>query len=218
MEHHLLPLFPLEVVLFPDESLPLHIFEERYRQMIGECLESAKLSPARGEFGVICAREGKLESVGCTARIIEVIRRHDDGRLDILTRGYRRFEILMTNDEKPYLRGAVTYFEDNDSEPPSIAETKRARSLLQEIMKRLPSTASPADLPPDCPQPSFHIAAAVPLGLEFKQQVLALRGERERIRLLAGLMAKLIPALDRRERARSKASGNGHVTPLEGLR
>jgi Lon protease-like protein len=216
MEDHLLPLFPLKVVLFPDESLPLHIFEERYRQMIGECLESAKLLPARGEFGVIFAREGKLESVGCTARIIEVIRHYDDGRLDILTRGYRRFEILMTNDEEPYLRGAVTYFEDNDSEPPSKAETKRARSLLQEIMKRLPSTASPADLPPDCS--SFRIAAAVPLGLDLKQQVLALRGERERIRLLAGLMAKLIPALDRRERARSKASGNGHVTPLEGLR
>lgn len=218
MEDHLLPLFPLEVVLFPEESLPLHIFEERYKQMIGECLESAKLLPAKGEFGVICARQGKLEPVGCAARITEVIRRYDDGRLDILSRGQRRFEILLTNDEKPYLRGAVTYFEDEDPDPVPEAETKRARSLLGEVMKRVASTASQVDLPPDCRQPSFRIAAALPLGLEFKQQVLALRSEHERMRRLVGLMEKLIPALDSREQARTKASGNGHITRLEGSR
>src|SRR5215469_8764876 len=146
MVDNLLPLFPLEVVLFPDQILSLNIFAERYKQMIGECLESTQLSPADGEFGVIYIHEGKLESVGCTARITEVIRRYDDGRLDILTRGQRRFEILFTNDEKRYLRGAVTSFEDEDSSPPPPNETEGARSLLREVMKRLPSADSPPDL------------------------------------------------------------------------
>jgi Lon protease-like protein len=216
MEDHLLPLFPLEVVLFPNAILPLHIFEDRYKEMIAGCLKSGELSPARGEFGVVCAQKGKLETVGCTARITKVVRRYDDGRLDILTRGQRRFEILLTNDEKPYLRGAVTYFEDQDSNAPPEAETERTRSLLHELMKRLASTASPPDFPLDSGQPSFCIAAAIPGGLEFKQQLLALRSERERMRRLTDLMTKLIPALDLRERARSKASGNGHVTRLEG--
>ena len=218
MEEHLLPLFPLEVVLFPYQILPLHIFEDRYRQMIGECFKSDDLSSPQGEFGVVCAREGKLEPIGCTARITNVIRRHDDGRLDILTRGQSRFEILFTNDEKPYLRGAVTLFEDEDSNPPPEAEAERALGLLHELMKRLPSTSSRPDFLPESPQPSFRIAAAIPGGLEFKQQLLALRSERERLLRLADLMAKLIPALDLRERGRSKASGNGHVAGLEGLR
>ena len=216
MEHHLLPLFPLEIVLFPDMSLPLHIFEERYKQMIGECLESGKLTPAKDEFGVIYARDGKLESIGCTARITEVIRRYDDGRLDILTRGQRRFEILLTNDERAYLRGEVTYFEDDELGSVPEAQTKHALSLVHELMKRLPSTASRADLPPDCRWLSFRVAAALPLGLEVKQQILALRSERERMRRLVDLMAKLIPALALRQRARSRASGNGHVRRLEG--
>jgi Lon protease-like protein len=216
MKEHLLPLFPLEVVLFPNEILPLHIFEDRYKRMIGECLKSGELSPAQGEFGVVCAHEGKLEPVGCTARITKVIRRYDDGRLDILTRGHRRFEILLTDDERSYLRGAVTFFEDDDAGPLSETEMKRAWSLLHELMKRLPSTASSPVVPPDSLQHSFHITATLPLGLEFKQQLLALRSERERMRRLTDLMAKLIPALDLRERARTKASGNGHVTRVEG--
>jgi Lon protease-like protein len=216
MNERLLPLFPLEVVLFPNEILALHIFEDRYKQMIGECLESAGLSPAEGEFGVVCAHEGTLEPMGCTARITEVIRRYDDGRLDILTCGQRRFEILLTNDQQPYLRGVVTYFEDDDPESVSEADVKRAWSLLHELMKRLPSTASPPEMQPDSRRPSFRVAAALPVGLEFKQQLLALRSERERMRRLTDLITKLIPALDLRERVRSKASGNGHVTRLEG--
>ena len=217
MKEHLLPLFPLEVVLLPDEILPLHIFEDRYKQMIGECLKSAELSPAKGEFGVVCAHEGKLEPVGCTARITKVIRRYDDGRLDILTRGERRFEILLTNDERSYLQGAVTLFEDEDSEPLSEAETKRAWSLFDEFMKRLPSTASLPETRSSSRQRSFRIAAALPATLEFKQQLLALRSERERMHRLADLMTKLIRALDLRERARSKASGNGHTTRPGGV-
>jgi len=216
MEEYLLPLFPLEIVLFPNEILPLHVFEDRYKQMIGECLQSGELSPAKGEFGVVCAHEGKLESVGCTARVTEVIRRYDDGRLDILTCGQRRFEVLLTNDEKPYLRGVVTYFQDEEPESVSGTDVKRAWSLLHELMKRLPSTARPPDFPTDSRQPSFRIAAAIPGGLEFKQQLLALRSEPERMRRLTHLMTQLIPALDLRERARSKTSGNGHITRLEG--
>jgi len=211
MHELLLPLFPLELVLFPSEVLPLHIFEDRYKEMIGGCLEKADLAPAEAEFGVVCTEEGKLHTVGCTARITKVLKRYDDGRLDIATRGERRFEILLTNEEKPYLRGAVAFFEDDDPKPASGGDVKHSLQLFGEVLRRLRISAEQAGLKGEFAQPSFQIAATLPLGLDFKQEVLAMRNERERLRRLVELMEKLIPALDLRERARAKASGNGHV-------
>ena len=114
MAEVLLPLFPLEVVLLPEAPLPLHIFEDRYKRMIGECLEAQSQGSDREEFGVVLAREAEMQKVGCSARILEVTRRYDDGRLDILTAGTRRFEVLYTKDEKPYLEGGVVFFDDEE--------------------------------------------------------------------------------------------------------
>jgi Lon protease-like protein len=91
----LLPIFPLELVLFPETPLPLHIFEPRYKEMIGEC--QAQKAP----FGVVRAVEKGLAEVGCTAEILEVTKRYDDGRLDILTEGRRRFEIRRSTRTAP---------------------------------------------------------------------------------------------------------------------
>ena len=115
MAEVLLPLFPLEVVLLPEAPLPLHIFEDRYKRMIGECLEAQSQGSDRKEFGVVLAREAEMQKVGCSARILEVTRRYDDGRLDILTAGTRRFEVLYTRDEKPYLEGGVVFFDDEEA-------------------------------------------------------------------------------------------------------
>src|SRR5262249_605876 len=95
MQGDLLPLFPLEVVLFPRTVLPLHIFEDRYKEMIGDVLRE------ESEFGVVLARENGIVNLGCTAVVSEVIERHPDGRLDILTTGRRRFEVLSLNEERP---------------------------------------------------------------------------------------------------------------------
>src|SRR5258708_39663963 len=110
MQQELLPLFPLEVVLFPRTPLPLHIFEDRYKQMVGEGLEN------KSEFGVVLAGEKGIVSTGCTASGGKVMNSYPDGRMDILTLGRRRFEIILLNDEKSYLRGAVEFFDDEEFE------------------------------------------------------------------------------------------------------
>ncbi len=113
MQDGLLPLFPLQVVLLPGSPLPLHIFEDRYKEMIGEVLRD-KL-----EFGVVLASEKGIVNTGCTATIDRVLKEYPDGRLDILARGRRRFEVLLLNDERSFLRGAVEFFDDD--EPDSSA-------------------------------------------------------------------------------------------------
>ena len=106
----LLPLFPLDLVLFPGAPLPLHIFEPRYKELVAECLE--KKTP----FGMIRARENALAEVGCTAVIVDVNRTYEDGRLDINTEGGQRFAIRQLNQERAFLRGEVVFFEDEPSQ------------------------------------------------------------------------------------------------------
>src|SRR4029079_13027058 len=119
MQDGLLPLFPLQVVLLPGSQLPLHIFEDRYKEMIGEVLRG-KL-----EFGVVLASEKGIVNTGCTATIDRVLREYPDGRLDILTRGPRRLEILVVHDERAFLRGAVEFFDDEDGAKPANPDAQR---------------------------------------------------------------------------------------------
>src|ERR1700730_8696586 len=108
MKQQMLPLFPLSVVLFPRTTLPLHIFEDRYRQMIGDVMED------KSEFGVVLAGEKGICNSGCTAVVDKVLEQYPDGRLDLLAIGRRRFEILTLDDDKPYLRGEVSFFDDEE--------------------------------------------------------------------------------------------------------
>ena len=111
-----IPLFPLGVVLLPEVLLPLHIFEERYKTMIRECLDQDQ------EFGVIYFDGTEMESRGCTARVVRVIKQYPDGRMDILTKGERRFTIEDLHEEKPYLQGSVGFFDDVEEPPTQNAE------------------------------------------------------------------------------------------------
>src|SRR5579864_359158 len=120
MQSHLLPLFPLQVVLLPGAELPLHIFEDRYKEMIAEAIRD------RTEFGVVLASDKGIVNTGCTATVDKVLREYPDGRMDIVTRGRRRFEIVMLNDERSFLRGTVDFFDDEESEPPSADLRNRA--------------------------------------------------------------------------------------------
>ncbi|MGH9784755.1 MAG: LON peptidase substrate-binding domain-containing protein [Terriglobia bacterium] len=107
----LLPLFPLELVLLPHVNLPLHIFEERYKEMIGDCLKN------QWEFGILAVQGEAVQTFGCTASISEVLERFPDGRMNILTRGQRRFEISQLNEDRSYLRGKPQFFDDDEAAP-----------------------------------------------------------------------------------------------------
>ena len=198
----LLPLFPLDVVLFPDTPLPLHVFEPRYKEMIGECLEQKQV------FGVVRAKENALAEIGCTAEIVAVTKKYEDGRLDIVTEGRRRFQIRNVNHERSFLQGEVAYFED-EAGPPKSGDVQQAVKLHGQIMELLAAEAAPPD--PDDPQLSFHLAGVLPLDLDFKQTLLGLRSESERVIGLIEYYEAILPNLRRAVKARDKAGGNGHA-------
>ncbi len=197
----LLPLFPLDVVLFPGTPLPLHIFEPRYKEMIGECLEQKKF------FGVIRAQESTLADVGCTAEILAVTKTYDDGRMDIVAQGRERFELLQVNQERTFLQGEILYVED-EPEKPTLEERDRAIDLHKQI---LALASAQQDLPEGEDAPlSYHLAGSLPLDLDFKQKLLSLRSEARRIQTVIEYFEGILPSLRRAVTIRQKAGGNGH--------
>ena len=203
MQEELLPLFPLQVVLFPRTALPLHIFEERYKQMIGEALRG------KTEFGVVQAGEKGVVNTGCTASIEEVVKKYPDGRMDVLTVGRRRFEIIMLNDEKPYLRGAVEFFDDEESEPIPPDVRKRVLEAYNDIRAHENDEDQEAPEMTD-PQLSFQLAQVVS-DLEFRQVLLATRSEADRMRRLADFFPAYNLRQRQRRHARKVAPRNGHA-------
>ncbi len=202
----LLPLFPLELVLLPGESLPLHIFEPRYKEMIGECLE------LKQPFGLVRASEkaGKqgMARLGCSADIINVSKTYDDGRMDILTRGQRRFEVLDVDQTRDFVQAEVLYFDDEPGDAPILDDCKRALKLHKELLA-LGGLDQVMD--ESHPQLSFHLAGTVPLDLDFKQMLLSVRSEKERLDALIHYYERLLPRLRRALKARAMSGGNGHV-------
>jgi Lon protease-like protein len=209
MQEELLPLFPLQVVLFPRTPLPLHIFEERYKQMVADVLRG------HTEFGVVLAGEKGIVNTGCTATIDKVLKKYPDGRMDIITIGRRRFEIILLNDEKPYLRGAVEYFDDEASEPIPTDVRKRVMEAYNDIRTLEP--AEPLHDPElSDPQLSFQLAQVVP-DLDFRQILLATRSEADRMKRLA----EFFPGFSSRQRqiqhVRAVAPTNGHAKRPPGV-
>jgi len=194
----LLPLFPLYVVLFPGVPLPLHIFEPRYREMIGECLQD------KSQFGVVRSQDEGVAQVGCTAEIVAVTKNYDDGRMDIVTRGRERFELLDLNHDRSFLQGEVVFLAD-EPDKPQADELSRAIKLHQEI---LALAGAQQDLADDSEFPlSYQMAGSLPLDLDFKQTLLSMRSENERIQAIS----KYFETVRRAVIARHKASGNGHA-------
>ena len=198
----LIPLFPLDVVLLPGTPLPLHIFEPRYKEMIAECLAQNRT------FGVVRAIEQGLAEVGCTAEIVTVVKEYPDGRLDLVTEGRKRFELLAVNEERSFLRAEVLMIDDELGTPPQ-EDTARAIQLHSELLALAGAQQDLAAVDPSLL--SFHLAGSLPLDLDFKQKLLSLRAESERLTLLINYLETLIPNLHRAARAREKAGGNGHV-------
>jgi Lon protease-like protein len=198
----LLPLFPLEVVLFSGAALPLHIFEPRYRLMVGEVIEK------KSEFGVILSQGGEIAGAGCTARVKKLTRRYEDGRLDIETIGRRRFLPGALDQSLPYLQASVEYFDDEErraADPPDLGPVlELARRVAEETGIAIP------EISPTGRQPSFLIAAALPLDLPFKQSLLQTRAEAARLRELFSHLSELQRRITNTKRARRLAGSNGH--------
>jgi Lon protease-like protein len=198
----LLPLFPLDVVLFPGTPLPLHIFEPRYKEMIGECLEQKTL------FGVVRAQEKDLADIGCTAEIIAVTKTYEDGRMDIVTQGRERFELLEINQDRSFLRGEILLVTD-EPDKAALDQVDRALELHKQI---LALANAEQDLPPDDETPlSYHLAGSLPLDLDFKQKLLSTRSEAQRIQTVITYFETILPNLKRAIHIRKKAGGNGHA-------
>lgn len=216
MEGLLLPLFPLDLVLLPEEPLPLHIFEEKYKRMIGDCLKAKAEDSGQQEFGVVFAKGEEMQPVGCAARIVNVTRKYADGRMDIFTVGTKRFEILATNQEDettPYLRAGVAFYEDDEGRDTSAEpDAGNAIELFRKIMQKLhKSSEMPIHLPKPYRYLSFRIAAALPLDLDFKQELLSVRNEAERLRQVTDAIEVLIPQIEMVQKTRAKAGGNGNA-------
>jgi len=199
-----IPIFPLELVLFPGSTLPLHIFEPRYKQMIRECQQQHL------EFGVVLAHDDGVASVGCTAAIVEVFKQYSDGRMDILAAGRVPFRATELFDEKPYLEAAVEYLVDQPAAAVLPAQAQLV-SFYEQCYSVIHGRPPHRDTLPGGSSLSYQIAADLPLALEFKQELLELRSEEERQQSLLEKMQKWLPELQQLNRARSKAGGNGHT-------
>ncbi len=198
----LLPLFPLPVVLFPGATLPLHIFEQRYRMMVGRAAQT------KTEFGLILVQDGKLAEAGCTAVVQQITQHYGDGRFDVETSGQRRFTVLSLNETLPYTQAQVEYFEDDSAEFPDPAEVENLNRLAQQIAADISTPIPGADA--SRPQPSFHLASVLPLDLSFKQHLLTIRSENQRLRELSAHLVSLSARLTQTRRAQKLAGTNGH--------
>jgi len=200
-----IPLFPLDVVLFPGAALPLHIFEDRYKQMIAGCLERKE------PFGVVRAREEGLAVIGCTACIVTVLQRYSDGQLDILCEGGDRFEIEMLDNSRAYLQAEVDTFQDDGCEA-GRCERERCLALHFEVAELAGGDANPAALQIDLDEPiSLMLAWLLPVDLDFKQMLLGCRSDAERTAKLLSFYSAVLPKLRRGAQTSRAAGRNGHV-------
>jgi Lon protease-like protein len=197
----LLPLFPLEIVVFPGAPLPLHIFEPRYKEMIGECLSQER------PFGMVRAKENAISAIGCSARIIDVIKKYEDGRMDIAAEGAQRFEIIQVNQERSFFQAEVAFFDDE----PSVVSKSAADTIVQLHEQLFAVMGQTVEVDRDAAYLSFRLAQDLPVDLDFKQTLLEMKSEAERVEILTEYYRATIPKIENSLRVRQRASGNGHV-------
>jgi Lon protease-like protein len=198
------PLFPLGLVLLPEESVPLHIFEPRYRTLIGECLEQDT------EFGIVLSDEDGQRSVGCSARVARVLERFEDGRLHILVRGTQPFRLLRTVEDLPYPAGDIELLEDESELPDSdlVAEAReRYADLVERVTDERPEDDDLVALD------AYGMVATVEVPLPDKQELLEQRSERLRLKQVTSLFASAVERIDQAERMAERARGNGRAHP-----
>jgi Lon protease-like protein len=196
------PLFPLGIVALPGELVPLHIFEERYKTMINECLRDEK------EFGIVWLSDDGLREVGCACGIERVLERMEDGRMNILTRGTTPFRVVERQSELAYPAGVVEFLEDRE-EPADDDLAGEARAAYAELVRRATDNEPESDALAE--MGAYAMAATVDFGPDAKQGLLDLRSENARMRLLTRLFQAATKRLDLIDRAQERAQSNGRV-------
>ncbi len=200
----LIGLFPLGLVIVPHETVPLHIFEERYRLLVSE-------READGaEFGIVWAEDAGLREVGCSVVVTQILERLAEGRSNILVEGRRRFRLLAVEQpaepEAEYLRGRVEWLSDDAEDVDPVLE-EEVGALFQRMLSLMDVDASLA--PAGAGPLSYRIAAAVDFGAALKQQLLEQSTESERLHTLTAVIETLIPRLKLRREREEAIRGNG---------
>jgi Lon protease-like protein len=197
-------LFPLELVLMPTERVPLHIFEPRYKELIGECLSEGR------EFGLMLENEQGRREIGTRAGVVEVLQVFDDGRMNVVVEGHKRFRLRELTRGRSFPTGDVEPVNDDD-DPPSGEEIDQAMTLFRRLVEVAEADVDePAESSAEL---SFELAARIDFGAERKQELLELRSERARLRKLVGLIERAIETMELEREVRDRASGNGKVSP-----
>jgi Lon protease-like protein len=195
-------LFPLPLVLLPSERVPLHIFEERYRDLIGECLADNR------PFGLVYADDDGIRDVGTTASVIRVLERFDDGRLNILVEGNERFRLVELTDGRTFETGMTSPVEDDD-DPAEPGSVERALELFGDLREL---TGSDVEVPEKgSAQLSYALAARVELATPVKLELLAEVSERTRLERVCDLLVGATEVVERQQRAAERAATNGKV-------
>jgi Lon protease-like protein len=198
-----LPIFELPMVLLPGEQVPLHIFEERYKRMVGASLEQGE------PFGIVLRDDEGARSVGCTARVDDVLERFEDGRMNIVVSGEAPFKVLDRFESTEYPAGEVELMAEEDVPPIDEQAASAAREAFAELAEKATGERpEPEELDGAS---AYAIAARIELPPETKQRLLETRDEDERMTLLANALGAVGKALERAEEAAERASGNGKV-------
>lgn len=197
-----IPLFPLEIVLLPGMPVPLHIFEPRYKNMIGRCLKE------RIEFGIVLAQHGSAVAVGCTAEITRKVRDYSDGRMDIIADGRAIFRIIDLLDEKQYHEAIVDYLPE-DATPQDGLKERELVEVFQECHLLLFGHQWPGTEPRDQVPLAYRMAARLPLDVRERQKILEERNEQARREFLHRYSSDLLPKLAQNELAKQQAIAKG---------
>ncbi len=197
-------LFPLGIVLLPGEQIPLHIFEDRYKELIGECIDAER------EFGLVLSDPDGMRTVGTRARVEAVLERFDDGRMNIVVRGGERFSIAALTSGRAFSTAEATpYTDDDDAEEPLEEELARCLETFARLADAAEAESTATD--PQAESVAFDLAGRIAFAPGPKQELLEMRTERSRVRRLIELMEEAEEALQRGATIRRRAAGNGHV-------
>lgn len=205
-----IPLFPLAIVLLPQSQVPLHIFEDRYKKMISDCLENGT------NFGINFIEDSKLHSIGCTARVAEIVKRYPDGQLDIITEGIQRYQIVSVDNSDPQdlLYAQVKWIEDRE-EPRDQALAGEAISLFNELCEvAYNGTIDSLDISEWVQEdrlPSFAIAQKSGLEADQRQALLGITSENERLSILRNFLSQLLPKVKELEKINDLVRNDGYI-------
>jgi Lon protease-like protein len=205
-----IPIFPLGLVMLPEMSLPLHIFEERYKLMTNACIDQQK------EFGIVYFSGEQLQTIGCTARIEKILKRYPDGRMDIMTRGANRFSIKELYDEKLYLQAEIQFFDDMPENGPDGETLQQLAEKGFQLLRQINTTTGQNHEnrftdPPDYKTVSFKIAACEGFSFEEKQRFLEMTSTAKRLSAALEALEKLLERIEITRKIARIIGGNGNL-------